>query len=167
MLRQHKLNDPMCLAKGPPNLMQRLPVLPAPPHIVPLLLRKLEAPPKCHKHHLIEKDLYQMVLHRPVEPAGLIGRWESAPLVPRLQERARFVEWQAREPWVQSVWITVSKVAQEIRLNVTFGKELLLAPETRLPGGKELLVHLAVIKAGHRPAIEAERPRGDDQVRAL
>jgi hypothetical protein len=28
---------------------------------------------------------------------------------------------------------------------VTFGKELLLAPETRLPGGKELFVHLAVI----------------------
>src|ERR1700726_981986 len=75
MLRQHKLNDPMCLAKGPPNLMQRLPVLPAPPHIVPLLLRKLEAPPKCHKHNLIEKDLYQMVLHRPVEPARLIGMW--------------------------------------------------------------------------------------------
>jgi hypothetical protein len=39
------------------------------------LLRELEAPPKCHKHHLIEKDLYQMVLRRPVEPARLLGNW--------------------------------------------------------------------------------------------
>jgi hypothetical protein len=39
------------------------------------LLREPEAPPKCHKHHLLEKDLYQMVLHRPVEPAAIIGMW--------------------------------------------------------------------------------------------
>jgi hypothetical protein len=28
-----------------------------------------------HEHHLLEKDLYQVVLHRPVEPARLIGSW--------------------------------------------------------------------------------------------
>jgi hypothetical protein len=28
--------------------------------------------PWDHKHHLLEKDLYQVVLHRPVEPAGII-----------------------------------------------------------------------------------------------
>jgi hypothetical protein len=52
MLRQHKLNRHMIFAEGSPNLMQRLSQLPAPPHVVPLLLRKLEAPFKCHKHHL-------------------------------------------------------------------------------------------------------------------
>ena len=41
---------------------------------------------------------------------------------------------------------------------MTFGKKLLLAPETRFPGGKELLVHFAVIEAGQRPAIQAEGP---------
>jgi hypothetical protein len=45
----------MVLAEDSPNLMQRLPRLPAPPHVVPLLLRKLEPPLKSHKHHLIEK----------------------------------------------------------------------------------------------------------------
>jgi hypothetical protein len=55
MLRQHKLNRHMIFAEGSPNLMQRLPLLPAPPHVVPLLLRKLEPPLKSHKHHLIEK----------------------------------------------------------------------------------------------------------------
>jgi hypothetical protein len=28
-----------------------------------------------HEHHLQEKDLYQVVLHRPVEPARFIGNW--------------------------------------------------------------------------------------------
>jgi hypothetical protein len=55
MLRQHKLNRHMILAEDSPNLMQRLSRLPAAPHVVPLLLRKLEPPPNCHKHHLIEK----------------------------------------------------------------------------------------------------------------
>ena len=48
-----------------------------------------------------------------------------------------------------------------------FREELLLAAETGLAGGKELLVHLGVIEAGHGPAIETERPRSHDQVRAL
>jgi hypothetical protein len=49
------VNNPMCLAERPPNLMQRLSRLPSTPHLIPLLLRKLEPPPNCHKHHLIEK----------------------------------------------------------------------------------------------------------------
>src|ERR1700745_2008440 len=77
MLRQHKLNGDMVLAEHSRNLMQRLSRLPAPPHVVPLLLRKLYPPPKSHKHHLQRKDLYQMVLQRPVEPAGLLGTWPN------------------------------------------------------------------------------------------
>ena len=42
MPRQHKLNGYMVFAERPSNLMQGLPRLPAPPHVVPLLLRKLE-----------------------------------------------------------------------------------------------------------------------------
>lgn len=68
---------------------------------------------------------------------------------------------------MQSAWITVSKVAQEIRLDVSFRKELLIAAKTGLASRKELLVHLGGIETGHRPAIETERPRSHDQVRAL
>ena len=52
MLRQHKLNGCVALAEDSPNLMQGLPSLPAPPHVVPLHRGKLYPPPKCHKHHL-------------------------------------------------------------------------------------------------------------------
>jgi hypothetical protein len=55
MLRQHKLNRHMICAEGSPNLTQRLPRLPPFPHVIPLLLSKLEPPLKCHEHHLIEK----------------------------------------------------------------------------------------------------------------
>src|ERR1700688_1167312 len=79
MLRQHKLNGHMIFAKGAPNLMQRLPRLPPTPHVVPLLLRQLDPPPKCHKHHLYRKDFYQRVLHRPVELARLLGMWSWEP----------------------------------------------------------------------------------------
>jgi hypothetical protein len=68
---------------------------------------------------------------------------------------------------VQATRIPVTKVAQEIRLDVPFREELLIAAETGLAGGKELLVHLGGIEAGHGPAIETERPRSHDQVRAL
>src|SRR6267142_535788 len=75
-----------------------------------------------------------------------------------LQERTCLVERQPRESRVQRAWITVSKVAEEIRFDVAFGEELLLTSETGLAGGKELLVHLGVIEAGHGPAIEPARP---------
>jgi hypothetical protein len=68
--------DSMVFAEGSPNLMQRLSRLPAPPRVVPLLLRKLESPLKSHQHHLIENDLYQMVLHRSVEPALFLRTWQ-------------------------------------------------------------------------------------------
>src|ERR1700730_12235311 len=56
MLRQHhQLNRHMIFAEGSPNLMQRLPCLPPPPHVVPLLLSKLGSPLKCHKHHPIDR----------------------------------------------------------------------------------------------------------------
>jgi hypothetical protein len=61
----------------------------------------------------------------------------------------------------------VSKIADEIRFDVTFGKELLFAAETGLPSSKEFLVHLGVIEAGDRPAIQPESPRGEDQLCAL
>src|SRR5713226_8294319 len=84
-----------------------------------------------------------------------------------LQERTRLVERQARKSRVQPARITVPQIAEKIRLDVPFGEEFLLAPETGLAGGKELLVHLRVIEAGHRAAIETERPRRHDQVRTL
>src|SRR3989442_10252767 len=84
-----------------------------------------------------------------------------------LQERTCLVERQPRESRVQRAWITVPKVAEEIRFDVPFREELLFTSETGFAGRKELLVHLGVIEAGHGPAIETERPSGHDQVRAL
>src|SRR4029079_15406567 len=84
-----------------------------------------------------------------------------------LQERARLVERQTRKSRVQPTWIAVAEVTEEVRLDVPLGKELLLATETRLPGGEELLVDLGVVEAGHRSAVEAEGARSQDQVGAL
>ena len=90
------------------------------------------------------------------ELAGEIYRKEHASLNARRGSRGN-----------KRTWIAVSKIAQEIRLDVTFRKELRIAAETWLPCGKELLIHLGVIEAGHRPAVEAERSCGEDQVSAL
>ena len=68
---------------------------------------------------------------------------------------------------MQGAWIPVAKVAEEVRLDVAFREEFLIAAETWFAGGKELLVHLAVIEAGHGSAIETERARSHHQVCAL
>src|SRR5215471_2638041 len=84
-----------------------------------------------------------------------------------LQQTARLVE---RQPWKTRMdrrRIAVAEIAQEVRLHVALGKELLIAAEARFAGGEELLVHLRVVEAGHRPAVETERARGEDQIRAL
>src|SRR6267142_1406386 len=91
----------------------------------------------------------------------------SIPPSRALQERTCLVERQPRESGGQRAWITVPKVAEEVRFDVPFREELLITSETGLAGGKELFVHLGVIEAGHGPAIETERPRGHDEVRAL
>ena len=59
---------------------------------------------------------------------------------------------------MQPARITVPQIAEEIGLDVPFREEFLIAAETGLAGGKEFLVHLGVIEAGHGPAIETERP---------
>ena len=57
---------------------------------------------------------------------------------------------------MQRARITVPKVAEEIRFDVPFRKEFLIAAETRLAGGKEFLVNLGIVKARQRTAIETE-----------
>ncbi len=52
VLRQHKVNDSMVLAEGPPYLMKRLPQLPTTPHVNPLVRGKLPSSRLRHKHHL-------------------------------------------------------------------------------------------------------------------
>ena len=48
---------------------------------------------------------------------------------------------------MQRAWIPVPKVAEKVRLDVPLREEFLIAAETGLAGGKELLVHLGVIEA--------------------
>src|SRR5882762_4250194 len=64
-----------------------------------------------------------------------ILRWRSYPgratSVPS-EERARLVERQARQARKHRGWIAVAEVAEEVRLHVPFGKELLLAAEAGL-----------------------------------
>ena len=52
---------------------------------------------------------------------------------------------------MQRTGFAVPEVAEKVRLDVPFGEEFLIAAETWFAGGKELLVHLAVIEAGHGP----------------
>src|SRR5436309_199465 len=66
-----------------------------------------------------------------------------------------------------AAWLAVPKVAEEIRLHVPFREEFLIAAKAGLAGGKEFFVHLRVIEAGHRTAVQTERPRGHDEVCAL
>ena len=45
-------------------------------------------------------------------------------------------------------------------------EELLIAAVARLPGREELLVHLGIVEAGDRTAVEAEGACGEDLVGA-
>jgi hypothetical protein len=74
-----------------------------------------------------------------------------------LYKRTRLVEWQTRKSREQRARISVPKVAEEIRLDVPFGEELLIAPEAGLTGRKEFLVHLCVVEAGERTTIKPKR----------
>ena len=74
-----------------------------------------------------------------------------------LQKRARLVEQQAGKSRVQHARIPIPEVAEEIRLDVPFGEEFLVAAETGLAGRKELFVDFGLIEAGHGPTIETER----------
>ena len=48
---------------------------------------------------------------------------------------------------MQRAGISVSEVAEEVRLHVSFREELLIATETGLARRKEFLVHLGCIEA--------------------
>src|SRR4029077_10986628 len=69
-------NDYVVFTQGTANLIERLARLPTFPQLGFLLRRKPSSlASDQHKHHLRNELLAQMVLHRPVEPAGLIRTW--------------------------------------------------------------------------------------------
>jgi hypothetical protein len=72
MTRHYPTNGVMVLAKSPPDLMQRLSCLPTTPHVEFLLRGKPKPSPRSHKTPPLKTALYQMVLHRPFEPAAFI-----------------------------------------------------------------------------------------------
>jgi hypothetical protein len=72
--RHQTTNGGMFFAKGTPDLMQGLPCLPATPHVALLRRRKPKPFPSPHKTPPLKTALYQMVLHRPSEPAAVIGQ---------------------------------------------------------------------------------------------
>src|SRR5580692_2518958 len=110
-------------------------------------------------------------LGRPARPStsGTAARSaaQAVAYVLTLQQRTRLSERQPWETRVQRASVTIPEVAEKIRLHVPFRKELLVAAETGLTRGKELFVHLGLIEAGHGPAVEPERARSHDHVRAL
>jgi hypothetical protein len=70
------VNDYVVFTQGTANLIERLARLPTVPQLGFLLRRKPSSLAfDQHKHHLCKELLAQMVLHRPVEPARLIGNW--------------------------------------------------------------------------------------------
>jgi hypothetical protein len=73
------VNDYVVFTQGTANLMERLAGLPTVPQLGFLLRRKSSSLAfDQHKHHLCKELLTQMVLHRPVEPAGVIGTWPAS-----------------------------------------------------------------------------------------
>ena len=68
---------------------------------------------------------------------------------------------------MQRIWITVPKIAKEIRFDMPLSEEFLIATKTRLARGKELLVNLGLIDAGHRSAVQSQRARSHDQLCTL
>src|SRR5262249_6157182 len=83
-----------------------------------------------------------------------------------LKYPAGFSERQARAAREEGGGIAVAEVAEEVRPDAPLGHYLRRSCLTGR-GGEELLVHLCVVEAGHRPAVEAERARGEDEVSAL
>jgi hypothetical protein len=70
------MNRAMVFAQGTANLMQRLSRLPTTPDLGLLHRRKTIPSSWSHEHHLLKtNDLYQMVLHPPVELARVIGNF--------------------------------------------------------------------------------------------
>jgi hypothetical protein len=71
--QQQTANGGMWLIKGPPNLMQRLSRLPSPPDVALLNRRQPKSFPWLHINTTFYgPDLYQMVLHRPIETTTLV-----------------------------------------------------------------------------------------------
>jgi hypothetical protein len=71
MLGQQELNRAMILVEDTASLMERLARLPTEPDSSLLLSRKTMFSSLSHQHHLLENDLNQMMLHRPVETASV------------------------------------------------------------------------------------------------
>jgi len=63
----------MRLAIGTPDLMLRLPGLPTSPNIRYLRRRKSRPLLLTHSNTILKLQVYQMVLHRPIECTPLIG----------------------------------------------------------------------------------------------
>jgi hypothetical protein len=67
----------MGLAIGAPNIMQRLPRLPTPPNIRYLRGGKSRPPLLTHSNTILKPQVYQMMLHRPIECTALTGQVDS------------------------------------------------------------------------------------------
>src|SRR6266508_2598830 len=81
-------------------------------------------------------------------------------------DRARFVEAEPGAARGQPARVAVAEVAQEVRLDVALGEELLVAAFAVLPRREELLVQLRVVEPGHRAAVQAQGAGGHDHVGA-
>src|ERR1051325_1699729 len=82
-------------------------------------------------------------------------------------QRACLAESEARFPRAELRAVPVSEIAEEIRLDVAFRKELLIAPLAFLPGAEEFLVQLRVVESRHGTAVETQRACRHDQIGSL
>src|ERR1019366_9403164 len=83
------------------------------------------------------------------------------------QQRASLLERQPRIPWLHLRRIAVAEVDEEVRLDVSLGEELLIAALALTAGFEEVAVQPGVVEARHRPAVEPEAARGDEEIGAL
>ena len=79
-----------------------------------------------------------------------------------------FTEFEARTTRMKFRHVAITEIAQEIRF---YGASCDESPvdrsRPRRSHGKKFLIDLCVVEAGHRAAIETERPRSEHEVGAL
>src|SRR6266511_3841790 len=96
----------------------------------------------------------------PADPCWLAGPDD-------LEQRAGLLKVEPRTARVQARRVSVAEIAEEVRADVRHREELLVAVLHLLVRAEELGIHLGVIEAGHRSAIESESARSEHQVGAL
>src|SRR5260370_18743590 len=83
------------------------------------------------------------------------------------KQPAGLVELEPRVARIEPGGIAVTQVAEEVGFDATFRPYLCLRVLPARRDREEFLVHPSVVEAGHRAAVQYDRTRRENEVRAL